>query len=187
MLYHHGKGPRQPVDGRLHETLIWCGHRDLNSAENLNSFAQSSDLVTLLTEPNRLPPSTPVITEFERLEGGEIQKIKKTVKGNKVTLLFLTVVRLCGHVILALLISVTMKIVVFWDLTCGHVILVFMAVTKKIFVRLVVKCAGASIFVTVKTSLHVERMICKFDKGVRALPITLCSPPRNNIGNLCTP
>jgi hypothetical protein len=94
------------------------------------------------------------------LEGGEILKIKKTRKGNKVTLLFLTVLGLCGHVILALLMSVTRKLVVFWDVTCGHVILVLMGVAMKIFVRLVVKCVRASIFVTVKTSLHVERMIC---------------------------
>jgi hypothetical protein len=42
--------------------------------------------------------------------------------------------------ILAFLMSLTVKIVVFWDVTCGYVILVLMAVTMKIVVLLVVTC-----------------------------------------------
>ena len=73
--------------------------------------------------------------------------------------------KLCGHVILAVLMVVTVKIVDLLDVTCGR----------------------ASIFIAVQTVQHMERMTCNFDKGVRTVPVTLCSPSWTNIVNLCTP
>jgi hypothetical protein len=55
-------------------------------------------------------------------------------------------------VVLAVLTAVTMKTLVFWYVTCGY----------------------ASIFMAVKTCLHVVRMICDFHTTIRAVPV-LCA------------
>jgi len=51
---------------------------------------------------------------------------------------------------------------------CGHVILaVLMAVTVKIVVFLDVRRSRASVFIAVQILRHVERMTCSFDKGIK--------------------